>query len=683
MARWNLSAQKRDVWAPAVAAQSLLQFARRMRFGEGVHAGELYRPDQHAPQYCLLRAIESRKYTEFKVLKPIQDGGTWAGQIIPMLWVLFECRDPCIFAAPNAPLLGKLWRQKVLPTIKKSRWKNRLPKKGQGSRGGAPDEIMFDGVPLSFLTAGASDEASTSGISARFVGTDEYDSMDPNKRMQIKGRAGSFEASGEAIKVDCSTLKQVFGESLLEEEYRTISVRGRCMYQCPYTGIYRHLDWDEHVRYDASSRAAAMRTVRLVFEDGGLLGDGEIIEWTESDRRSALKNWKEVFHGQMVMHCIDADGTVLDARVIGTALDTDVYGIRWESLDSPLKNMCVLAGREQACLALAEQGQEAAIEQFTRDEKTKHYQKKYIDAGGIVPAMIAERVIHHDRRVVPPDTLGITIGLDPGGSRTGLHWVAKAWRPHRRRHIIDYGRFMPTVTSEAGVLEALIQWWIDILAPGWGGHRVSCVFIDSSWLPNAVQMFCRRVGYSRCKPIQGYSQTHHKFKEYRPKLRGATADVVRHDRHRPQPTWHELRQHRGGRRIDIDADFWKQQVQDSLRLPIGHPGSQTLFLAPVAQHLEGVDIPGARGVPGYAVQVCGERREYDAAKHLHRWVTAKEITQEVHYLDADAYADAAGDYMGYLAADVAPRRSAPQEPSLDSSVFASVYGATFSTDPYR
>lgn len=638
---YALAPSKRQVWRRPPRARSLIDFARDLRFGEGEVKGNRYVPESDPAQCEILKAME--QYREVKVLKPAQAGGTWASQIVPLLWVLFELQESAVYGGPDMQLLGKIWRQKIKTAIEESPWASRIPDSGKGSRGGAPDEIIFtNGAALTFIGAGAKNEAAQAAVTARAAFTDEYDSIEDYRRTLIKSRTKSY--GDRALHSDNSTLKEALGDSLLLSEYEHLSTRSRLAFLCPHTGRYRVLEKDQ-LRFDNSSPAAAKATARLVFEDD----NGATVEWSEHDRARALRDSVIVHKGQWIVSCLDSDGAVCESRVVGAAPDTDVFGIRWTCLDTRIgRTLGSVAAEWVRADQLAEKGKEYALANLFRDEFVEPYISQQAVSEGLVPATVAERVTEHERGVVPPDTIGITIGTDPGGARTGIHWVAMAWRPNRRGHLFAYGRFAPIATDGTAVLMALQAWHSDSVAPGWAGHHVTFGFVDSNWETEAIDTFCSGLGFDRWKPTQGYSDTQYGAKTYHPKKSTESKKVLKHDRSREIPTWHEERLEKRGRLVRFNANYWKGYVHQGLRSPTTHPGAITLHAGDAEMHMQSGDIENARQVPGIAVQLCAERQVYDEGKGVYVWKIAQDIARENHWLDAAANACAAADYAGYL-----------------------------------
>lgn len=650
-ARYRLGRVRADVWRRPAPPKGLMDFARTLRFGEGKRVGKLFVPESHPAQHYLLTAIT--EYREVKLLKPVQDGGTWASQIVPALWLLLELDQGVVYGAPDMGLCSKFWTQKLRPTLDKSGLLHRIPESGKGSRGGSPDEVHFvDGGVLTFMGAGAGNEGAQAMVTARAAFTDEYDSIEAYRRRLIKARTKHYGA--QAIGSDCSTLKEALGDSLLWQEYQTISTGTRLAFCCPHTGYYRLIE-KEDLEFDNTDPLAAHDSARLVFTNP----DGTTTTWTESDRQQALKRYLPVHRGQAIVHSVDESGQVIDARVIGRHPRTDVLGLRYTCFHSPNRDIRDIAKRWCSAQQLAAGGDESELASLTRDEFVEPFVSQVTHEDGLAPAAIAARVTNHARRDIPADTTHITVGTDPGGARTGIHWVALAWRPNCRAHVFDYGRFAPIATDGDAVLAALQAWWQDVLIPGWGQGRLpDLTYLDSNWETEWVDRFCRQAGFDRFKPIQGFSETQHGAgrKRYIPKHAGKAKDVLRHDRMRENSTWHESRLQHRGRLVRLDADHWKRTAHTMLRVPMTQPNSISLFDAKPELHLHAIDIPHARKVPGFATQVCAERQAYSEKEGRYVFQPCPEITKENHWLDALAYALAAGDYLGLFRSVAAPDR---------------------------
>jgi len=654
------SAIMREVWRRPPEARPLIEYAKTCRFGEPPNRGERYDPHSHPGQYWALRLLPDRRWAGLKLLGPVQDGKTWAGQLVPTMWLLFERKESVTYGAPDLPLLSKLWLQKLRPAIEETYGSSVFPGHGPGSREGSRlEHIRFHGASLNFIGAGGKNEAGQAGVTSRGGFQDEYDSIKPYFRRLIHRRTSRY--GGDAIRCDTSTLKTAYGQSFLWSEYEHSSTASRIALRCPHTGYYVIPEY-ENLEFDRASPGRARATARLIFDT-----PSGVVEWTEQDRKVALRDTLLVHAGQQVVHSVDGEGRVVGAEVVGPVPDVEYAGLRWNCFHSPLaaKALPEIAAQYQVALVLAENDDDTALKSIMHDEFVREYSGSVVYGEGLEPKAIAIRTTNHERNQIPDGTVALTMGIDPGGARTGIHWWLWAWLPTPRPHCPAYGRIAPWATAGEEVLAALTEFGHDFIAPGWNGFHVDLVYVDANWETDHIIRWCKAMGFNRFKPVRGFSRTHHKWKNYNPKKSDGSKDVLRHDRSRGVPMWFEERLQRGGRRINLDADFYKRRFHSACRTPMGQARAMSLHhVRDPKEHLELPEIEGARHVPGAAVQICSEHEEFSEKHNAHVWVRTEGLGGQSHFLDAGAYGLAAGDYLGvYDRADrrpPAPQAARPQ-----------------------
>ncbi len=97
--------------------------------------------------------VDAGHWRRFLLTGPSQGGKTLGGSAVPVMWHLFEHRETVIYAAPTGEMAADKWQQDVLPLIRASRYRDLLPDKGAGSKGGAVSSIQFKhGPTLKFMT---------------------------------------------------------------------------------------------------------------------------------------------------------------------------------------------------------------------------------------------------------------------------------------------------------------------------------------------------------------------------------------------------------------------------------------------------------------------------------------------------------------------------------------------------
>ena len=106
---------------------------------------------------------------------PTQSGKTLACFVIPLLYHLFEIRETVICGLPDIDMAMDKWSVDILPVIEQSQYRELLPTKGSGSRGGRVESIPFrNGATLKFMSGGGGDK-SRAGFTSRVMVITETD----------------------------------------------------------------------------------------------------------------------------------------------------------------------------------------------------------------------------------------------------------------------------------------------------------------------------------------------------------------------------------------------------------------------------------------------------------------------------------------------------------------------------
>ncbi len=180
-----------------------------------------------------------------------------------------------------------------------------------------------------------------------------------------------------------------------------------------------------------------------------------------------------------------------------------------------------------------------------------------------------------DYRVVPPDTVRLTIGADV--KKLGLHWVAVAWDERCVGSIVEF-HFWRFATAgqrpdacENAVLEGLRDWWQWIQThkpwredvesessarfPEW--TLIDSGWKDEGWSVQPVTVFASEVGFSRCLPCKGFGR----YRRPQPNVGIRSFDECHIDRRTRSPL------------CEINADAYKSRTQEGFKADFGTPGS--------------------------------------------------------------------------------------------------------------
>jgi len=357
-----------DVLASPPKPRGLGAFARTLRLPEDptAPAGQqpgLYDPASHPAQYEILLAFADGGFYEFVQLGPIQDGKTWAGEIVPMLYALIELRRSVVYAGPTREFIDEQMASKVLPSIEGSGLGRYLPDRGRGSSGGQGPSMLFTtGARLFLRGAGGANEAGQAGISAPYVFLEERDSIRSRWAELLFGRSESYDTA--ARRVSNSTLKlDEAGKSPTWQVYEG-STANRLWFQCRAcvasdhaSGGWQPFEWDR-VTYDGADDATAAASVRLVCRHCAH-------PMTDVERKQALGHHRLVGRGQAVAK---------DGAITGDRPASSVWGLRWTSLDSPLKSLGMLAVKHRLAVHRRDAyGDHEPLRQFHRDQLAAPY----------------------------------------------------------------------------------------------------------------------------------------------------------------------------------------------------------------------------------------------------------------------------------------------------------------------
>jgi phage terminase large subunit GpA-like protein len=399
-------------------------FASRLVLPDGPDAGRAWRWHDHPGQRAVVEALEAavsaRRWRELVIVGPVQDGKTLSSVLLPVLYTASELRRPIVYGLPDRRLSGSLWRSKLKPAITGCGLGHLLPDYGPGSSTGSPDDVLLStGTRLHLLGAGASNEAGQAGVTAWLVLLDENDAIRRRQAELIRQRCAAF--GGDALTIISSTVKHDLQSPTLDawEDSTAGSIQAPCL-AC---GQYRILTWDQ-VTYQGETDLAVAASARLVCPACHAETDAEA-------HHQALTRALLVPRGQ----------TVVDGRLIGDAPGGLICGIRWTSLDSPLRRLGDLARMHHAAaIALDRRGDHEPMRQFTRD----HLVERYQIAGGDLPEIgenalaLASAASPIERGRLPGWVKHVVMAVDCQKRRH--YWLTMAIGDEGRVAIVDHGR---------------------------------------------------------------------------------------------------------------------------------------------------------------------------------------------------------------------------------------------------
>jgi hypothetical protein len=417
------------LWFPsqsrARTVRSMREFAEsEVVIPDGPFQGRRFRCDRQPYTKLWFDAVDSGHWNRCVATGPTQSGKTLACFVIPLIYHLFEIGETVICGLPDMDMAVDKWREDILPVIEQSRYRNMMPIRGGGSRGGRVESIPFrNGATLKFMSGGGGDK-SRAGFTSRVVVITETDGMDKpgatsresDKITQLEARTRAY-GSRKRIYMEC-TLSTEQGRTWQEHIAGT---RNKIVLPCPHCRHYVLPDRQHFTGWhEASSQAEARGFGRF-----GCPDCGEI--WTPEQRTEANRHIRLVHQGQDV----DDEG-----NVAGDAVATDTLGFRWSAIHNLFLTPADLAADEwRAARSPDEENAEREMRQFVwclpvapskQDETSLHAEE------------IMLRQSNWPRGLVPPDCTILTAAIDMG--KYLCHWIVMGWRPDASCYIVDYGR---------------------------------------------------------------------------------------------------------------------------------------------------------------------------------------------------------------------------------------------------
>ncbi|MGE0770053.1 MAG: terminase gpA endonuclease subunit, partial [Hyphomicrobiaceae bacterium] len=539
---------------------------------DGPFKGRRFRCDRQPYTGLWFDAVDSGLWSRCVATGPTQSGKTLACFVIPMLYHLFEIGETVICGLPDMDMAADKWREDILPAIEQSRFRDLLPRRGGGSRGGRVESLKFaNGATLKFMSGGGSDK-SRAGFTSRVVVITETDGMDQaggtsresDKITQLEARTRAY-GNRKRIYMECTVSTE---EGRTWQEYLQ-GTHSRIVLPCPYCRAWvcperEHLTgWQGAISQAAASAGGAFSCPAC----------GEF--WSPADRDEANRRGK-LLHGEQT---IDELGVVQ-----GYPPASDTLGFRWSAVHNLFLTPGDLAADEwRATRATDEENAERELRQFVWCLPV--LPTKWEDTA-LVPHELAGRIVELPRGIVPATTEFLTAAVDLG--KYLAHWILVAWSPGAAGHVVDYGR-LEIASGDLGVergIQLALREFRDLVTEGWpvgfaAGPRLvpHQVWIDAGYMTPVVYAFCREAGNRFLSALgRGTSQQHRQWYN-RPTHTGSIVRQIGEGFHL---NWQPAEQQFVA---EVDADYWKTWVHQRLSTPLSKLGALTLFQAPAEEHL--------------------------------------------------------------------------------------------------
>ncbi len=147
--------------ARAAKRRTMREFAEEeVVIPDGPFSGRRFRCSRQPYTRLWLDAVDSKRWSRLVATGPTQSGKTLACFVIPLLYHLFEIGETVICGVPDMDMAADKWREDILPAIERSKFRDLLPSRGGGSRGGKVESIQFlNGATLKFMSGGGGDKS--------------------------------------------------------------------------------------------------------------------------------------------------------------------------------------------------------------------------------------------------------------------------------------------------------------------------------------------------------------------------------------------------------------------------------------------------------------------------------------------------------------------------------------------
>lgn len=389
---------------------------------DGPRKGDHFDGEFPAWQGRLLELMADDGWQESWVTGPRQTGKTLLGFEAPLLYHLFEVKEDVICLLPEMAKASMIWRKKIEPVIRHSRFADELPTTGKGSRGGDFALITFaNGASLIFMGAGGADPPSSA--TARVVIITEANEIRPSE-------VGDQGNPVDAVRECTSSFPnpRIYGESIITTEdcitWQQITKTGtdsKVLLRCPSCGTYQ---------FPERGRFKGWEDAKSPIEAGELAGyhcAGCELVWHEAERAKAMERAEIIHAGQT----IDQKG-----KITGEPPRNRTLGVRYNAMCHPLRSMSDIAEREWNARKLGTEAAEMAICQYTwAIPYTPKLTSERLDHRSL--ALKSQQMTYH-RGEVPSWVKLLTVTSDVQKGRH--YWMAMGHGFERRWSIIDWGQ---------------------------------------------------------------------------------------------------------------------------------------------------------------------------------------------------------------------------------------------------
>lgn len=579
----------------------------------------------------LLDEFDSGRWVEHYTTGPSQSAKTFGCFVIPIAYHLSERGEDVVCGVPDMNMAADKWADDLLPAFQASpSLRKQLPTRGSGSDGGKiTDSVeLNNSAKLKLMSRGSKDQGKA-GFTARIVSVTE-----------LAGFSVSVESSVEAGPLD-----------QLEARQKSWDYPERRTYAEGTLTVAEQLPWS--ARADSScSRIVSpcpncgawvqpQRQHLIGWQDAeNIIQAEEQAHWIcpvctdpidDDQRRESVQDCA-ILHGEQT---IDRRG-----RVKGELPPTRRLWFHWQSWHNLFVSTASVARDEWLASRMAEESdeREKAERKLCQFVHGVCFTPSNVDSLELDPKAIASRRSSSPRGVLPSDTEHFTIGVDLG-KYLGW-WIGLAFRPNGKIRVFDFGSF-DICSDQLPIAQAIVKGLQDLhemTEAGWAVHGKSDVrkpdkvWIDAGYQGEAVHHWVKSLGKVTAKgrymPIIGRGTGQMQSSYLAPAKRSSRILMIGDNWHLNKvPKYRSFEVH-------VNADHYKEVVQESVSLHRDLPGAMDFFVA------------SERDLSTIARHFTNEKKTIEFKPGKGRVVKWLRLGQQ-HWLDSAGYARAAASSLGW------------------------------------
>lgn len=605
----------------------------------GPYEGLKFRLDRQPVASLLFNEFKNPHWQEYGVTGSTQTGKSFLGFALPVCWTICERREDAIIAAPTKEILEDKVKRDIYPILEASRYRDIIPRRGGGSKGGIPDRIDFrNGTVLKLMSFEGGDKSKASFTCPNIFMTEidgsrlQSTSAEANPIEQIKARARATEREKRFILYECTV--SVEDGPIWQLTQKTGSA-SRIMLKCPHCRC-----WSRPERQHLKGWNEAKTEIEAEEKTAWHCPECDK-PWTEAHRRKMNLDAILLHRGQEIKK----------NKVVGEMPQTRTLGFRFSAVNNlflPAKDIGV-----DCWNVMQDEDDLDGEKKLTQFVFCLPYEPPGLDVVKMKREDVEQRQLRYPKGSPPKESKWITVGCDVG--KYDCWWVAIAWLlPSRVGLVIDYGKIRLRMEQNGKwgnandlsfdlVFNHCLSEWKMGIDGGWPNSEGEVFDYDALWIDSRYQGddpdvpvvydTIKRWGDKRVVPVMGHSQNHFQRSRYRaPRL--ASKIVVSHGHHYDIRFVDDINLHRA----HISSDAWKTIVQRGFLKEPDTEGSLMLYSS-----------VNPREHATYVKHIDSEVRErhFEPGKgNVEAWVVKREAN---HYLDATVYACAAGHAVGFRA----------------------------------